>query len=45
MKLNISLSLSKEIVAKVDVKRGLATRSAFIEHLISKSLEKDDATI
>ena len=43
MKVNISLSVTKEIVERLDVCRGLVPRSAFVEDIISKAEVLKDA--
>ena len=40
-KVTTSLSLSEELVKKLDKKRDLVTRSAYVEFLLKKLLEEE----
>ena len=39
MKIRISITLSDELIKKIDRRRGLAKRSSYIEHLIERGFE------
>jgi len=39
-KTTISISLTKELIERIDSKRKLVSRSAYIEFLLKKSLEE-----
>ncbi len=42
MKIAISISLSEELIKKIDKKRGLIARSVLIEDLLQRILEEED---
>ena len=39
MKIRISITLSDELIEKIDRSRGLVKRSSYIEHLIKRGFE------
>jgi metal-responsive CopG/Arc/MetJ family transcriptional regulator len=43
MKNNISISLNEELLRKIDQEKGLAARSTYINYLLHKALEAEDA--
>jgi len=40
-KVTIALSLSQEVVAELDLRRKITSRSAYFEFILKKFLEKD----
>jgi len=42
LKSTISISISKELLQKIDLKKGLATRSAYIEYILKSRMEEED---
>ena len=45
MRVPINVSIKKEIVETIDNKRGLVTRSRYVEWLISRSLQEAESTL
>ena len=41
-KITVSLSLSEEILNKIDLERKLVSRSAYVEFLLKKILKKEE---